>query len=645
MTLRTKTLWYATQRAADVVDATLTALPQITIYTENSSRTFRSVQVWVSYEDISTATGATVGEHRVACSVNGATATTFTELDDIANSGENMAGIFGPVDFTSHFTTNYPAADSTTLDISVYFDITTGTGLDVRNVAALIAITYEYDDGAATQYSTAIIPMESLVGAMATTESEIGTNQIPQLTGSGGLLENVAGVTVRQQFFIVEGNSESGASATDYTLNVRIDTGTTHAFGISEMALASDCYKRFVHIESPSPSAAHAWKAWTTGVGRLNMASHTMYVTYQWTVSGTTEFLNSVMLPFSVPNPLGGSTSTDNSRATVSFQIEEPGTITLKQSAYRIHFVPGAAPLAGLNSRAGGQAYRAYTSAASMICGGSCFQQRIDSGSAQGSGFSAARGKNTLVIDAYRTDTTDLGWGVSGVAIINYKSGVSVQGVGAHNHTICWLGRAWDALASSFISATFAPNIPETNYWVNSVGYYVLPWDAAATNDSSLVAENLSGEGPGDGWRQLGISNTLVRDAERGVCIEYRFASDDMQRWPLDTDPSRMGIEASRQYLYVSSTARAIGLSMLLTYHTITFTISGNISGSSGGTVDIDIFTENGNEITHIGSTSRTGNGAYSLTWYDNVLPCFAEARESGTLVGRSDNAVASGSP
>ena len=148
MSLRTKTLWYTTQLAADVVDATLTALPTITIYSENSSRTFRSVQVWVSYEDISTVTGATVGEHRCACSVNGAAATTITELDDITNSGENMSGILGPFDFTSHFTTNYPAADSTTLAISVYFDISTGTGLNVRNVGALIAVTYEYNDAA-----------------------------------------------------------------------------------------------------------------------------------------------------------------------------------------------------------------------------------------------------------------------------------------------------------------------------------------------------------------------------------------------------------------------------------------------------------------------------------------------------------------
>ena len=118
-----------------------------------------------------------------------------------------------------------------------------------------------------------------------------------------------------------------------------------------------------------------------------------------------------------------------------------------------------------------------------------------------------------------------------------------------------------------------------------------------------------------------------------------------MKRWPLDTDSDRMDVEGSRVYRYTNVASCAKGVSMMLTYHTITFTVGGDVTGSSGGTVDIDAFTEDGDEILHIGSTSRSGNGAYSLTWYDNVYNCYTEARESGTLIGRSDNAVATGSP
>src|SRR3990167_567969 len=132
MTLRVKTLWFMTKLDADVVDATVTNLDQLTMYEETNSRTFRSLQVWIKYEDISTATGATVAEHRVGLRFAAAAYTTITELDDIANSGENMSGVIGPFDFTAQAVSNFGAGVSQTCDIQVYFDISTGTGLNVR---------------------------------------------------------------------------------------------------------------------------------------------------------------------------------------------------------------------------------------------------------------------------------------------------------------------------------------------------------------------------------------------------------------------------------------------------------------------------------------------------------------------------------
>lgn len=642
MTTRVKTLWFATEKSdASVADATLTALPQITVYAENSSRTFRAALVWVHYSDMSTATGATVGEHRVACSVNGAGATTITELDDITNSGENMAGWLGPFDFTSHFTSNFPAASSATLDLSVYFDITTGTGLTTNNIGALIALTYEFDDSAATQYATAIVPMESLVGAMGTAEAEIGTNQIPKLTGTGGLLENVASVVVRQQFFVVEGNDESAATATNYTLNTRIDTGTTKTFQATVKNLASDSYRAFIHIESPAAGSAHAWKAWTTGAGRLNHAAHTMYVTYEFAVSGTTEWLNSILIPFEIASPMGGTASGDRSRFRRTFTIPEPATITLKQSAVRLHFVAGAANLGGLNVAVGSQAFRAYTNNVSMVCGGSVLQQRIDSGSAQGAGISLARGDgNTITIDCYRTDATDLGWNLTGVIILNYKSGVSASGIWAHTHTTWWKVLDWDAALTSLReAAAMAPNIPEANWWLTAIGYHMVHWDTASANGIQWEAEILAGEGMADGWRDL-YADIFVKDAERACQIVYCRARDAFDRHPGDTDTDRLALEGSRKYRYANAATCAKGVAMIVTYHSITFTLSGTISGSGGGTVNIYVKKAADPTREVLFTTSRVGNGAYSVTVYDDVADYAVDAFEDDTHVGASAEAV-----
>lgn len=78
---------------------------------------------------------------------------------------------------------------------------------------------------------------------------------------------------------------------------------------------------------------------------------------------------------------------------------------------------------------------------------------------------------------------------------------------------------------------------------------------------------------------------------------------------------------------------------MIITYHTITYSITGTISGSGGGTVNVAAYrTDTGEKI---GSTSRSGNGSYTITWYDNTIDVFAEALEDAAHMGRSDDDVA----
>ena len=643
MATRSKTVWYAAQLVADVMDNTLTSLGTITVYTENSSRVFKSCLVWTHFEDIVTATGGTITEHACSVSVNAATATTTSETDDITNTAENISGVLGPWDFTSHFTTNYPAADASTVAISVRWDQSTGTTLNMRNCSALLCITYEYDDTAATQYQTAIIPLESTTGVLATTETEIGTNQIPQLTGTGGYLENVAGVIVRQQFFVIESNDESNGGFTDYTLNVRIDTGTTHAYGLTEKSLGSDCFKRRIHIEAPATTAVHAFKMWTTGGATCGPHAVCMYVSYQFTVSGTTSFLNSVQIPFQMnASPMQGTASTTADRISLDLYVEEPTTITLRQSAYKLTWVPGNGAQVSVLTRAGAQAFRTYTGNASVVCGGECLQQRVDSGSAQGAGMTLARGKNTITIDLYRTDTSDLGWIPTGIVYLNYTSGVSSQGIGAHKQTRVHLLATWDGLvAAERIVSAPALSIPEANVWIDAIGGILFLWVAGSPDSFAVLAQVNSGEAQGDGWRTLATVQ-LVKDAEIGVYFYHLDASAHFLRYTGDSDATRLPIEVAREYRKSGTGIKAIGAVIYLTYHAIAFTVGGDITGSGGGTVNIEAHRSDADE--KIGSTSRVGNGAYTIPWYDNTIACYTQAREDGTHIGRSNDLTPTGS-
>jgi hypothetical protein len=168
------------------------------------------------------------------------------------------------------------------------------------------------------------------------------------------------------------------------------------------------------------------------------------------------------------------------------------------------------------------------------------------------------------------------------------------------------------------------PNIPQTNYFLNAVAYEVA-----------------SGEGPADGWENIGIY-TQQNSSEFGWQTAVVPAIKLFKQHSADICYGYMDIETARKYRHYGSTTQHVSTVMLITTHAITFTVDGQITSSNGGTVDITaVDSVRGIKV---GSTSRTGNGSYSITVYDNVNNHYAEAYESATYLGRSANGTPNGS-
>jgi hypothetical protein len=548
-----------------------------------------------------------------------------------------MAGVIGPFDFTSHFTTNW-SGTSMTCDLQVYFDQSTGTTLGMRNVTAVLTITYEYDDTSATQIKTVWIPLESLVGSLTTTaNSNIGTNQIPQLTSTGGMLPE-SGVNIRDYFFVIDGN-ESTSATTDFTVSVNIDSGTPTAFGVQEAALTSGRYCRWTYSPAvPTTTSTHNFQMWSSLAARLNHVVITLVVTYEFSESSTTSVLNSIISPIEIGSPIGATTSAYASRYTRNFFIDEPGTLSLKQSAFRANFNFNATPT-GLNMRAGSQSFRAYTPYGGVVCGMSCLQQRIDSGSAQGVGITLSRGKNTIDIDGYITVTTNQLTNISGYLIINYQSDKSASGIGAHNHTVYKNLYQWNALLQDRIRVdSYSFSIPEASYRLMAVGFSMYHFVTSASEAITMDVQCLSTEGKGAGYYDI-YGDAYQSDAEISSSVIHMSGRDVFKRYPNDPGVDRVDIETSRSYRFFSTNNSLNGMLMLVTYHSITYTASGTISGSAGGTVTIKTYRSDNNEL--VNSTTRLGNGTYSFTWYDDTVELYSEAYEDSTHRGRSINATA----
>jgi hypothetical protein len=558
--------------------------------------------------------------------------TTITETDDIANSAENISGILGPFNFTSHFTTNWTGT-SMTCDVSVYFDQSTGTTLGMANVTAKLYITYEYDDTSATQIKTVRIPFESSTAALPTANANFGTSQIPALTAGGILPENI--VTIRDYFIVIEGNTHNNNNATDWTLNANIDAdaNTTYAFMTTEAALGSDTLNRFIYKPAvPDTTVSHNLQLWTAGAGRMNHVTVTLYITYEFTLSGTSRVLNSILIPIEIASPLGANTAANASRFFRTVFCVEPGVITLRQSSFRINWNTNSS--VNISARAGAQAFRTYTSVSNGVCGMFSMQQRIDSGSAQGAGITFARGLNEITIDAYGSSTSVELTNVNGYLILNYESDLA-SSIGKHTTTLFRPMLDWNPALSDInrFSSSF-PILP-TNYRIIAAGFYFIQWVQSAGMAVTFDAQVLAGESKEAGYTDI-YADAFIGDNERSCSVIWMRGRDTFKRCLQDMDTSRLNIETTRDYRLYTTTTCGNGIVGVVTLHTHTFTIAGNISGNDAGLpTTLYLINNVTNEVLQTQQLSA-GTTSYSFTVYDDVIEYFVSAYQDNTRVGRS---------
>ncbi len=623
MTTRLQTVEYAFPTLNSLTNNTLTNLSQITLYfPETGTKTFRSVIARVTFDDIVTATGGTVTTKTLSLRLGAASYTTVANANSMANSGEN--GSFElAANFTSHFAANWTGT-SMTCDFQVTINQTTGTTLGMANVSVTLEITYEFDDASTTQLKTVRIPLNAPTGALATSATTVDT--FPALDTY--LPE--ASKVYRDIFVVVQGNEARNGATTDHTITISVG-GTTVTTGNYEGALASDRWYRYVFDLTAAgftgTGSTQNFQLSAT-VARCNHAQAYAVVTYEYDESTSTTIMNSLVLPMEVDSPLGGPTSGDLQSASRELWIQEPATVTTSRVAFFVHWQQSAG-IAGLNMRIGTGSFVAYTDTASVLCGSNGAMVRNDSA------FTLTRGRNSLNFDAYRTDTADYGFNVSGFWIINYTSGKHSSGSRVHNHTILWnfLVHGTAAAAAGYIIPANAPIIPETDYFITAVGTRLVVTSAGIASIAGFVVstERLSGEG-GQAWEK-GYLDIAQSDPERGVFFAYSQMRTTFKRWPDDAEGSRLDIETNRRWIVIAPpiTAGAFGwasLSLFLTYHSITYDVSGTLSGGFSGTVDLKLwryYTDNGQVLK---TSSRSGDGAYSFVWYDDTLPVFVLAND-----------------
>jgi hypothetical protein len=633
MATRMKTIeyWWPA-RTTTVVSGTLTAMTALnTITIPESGKTFKNVSVEVMANDITTAAATSITARNIHFSLGAVGLQQYNTATTYTMSGENVTFVM-VADVTGHFTTNWTGT-SMNGNLSIQITQSGGTTTGFNNITAKITITYEYDDTSATQVKTVFLPLNAPTGALATSKPGSATAVIPAL--DTWLPENSKNIL--QYTIVVQGNDKNNVNTTDLTLSVAIDAQSAVTSAIFEASLISDRWIRFTWQPTFTTNATHDFFLWGNQA-KMHHAQAWMVITYTFTPSGTTSVMNSLMLPMEFESPFGSST-TEFVRASRDLSIQEPGPITVKESALYL-FWNAAATLTTVGVKTNTPSWTTFTDSGTQMCGSNGLMHRCESNL----GY-LDRGFQTIYADVYRTSTSDLGYNASSFWILNYTSGVSSAGIGSHNHTVKWnfINTVGQAASILNVISAVGLTLPDTYYYISSIGFHYQYMTNSTGNPAGLAiqVEDESSEK----WMPI-YADISHDDPETGVRHVFATARTVFKRWGGDTDNRRLDVTASHRYrtTLANNAASFEVLDMMMTYHTITYTVSGTVTGSDGATIYLGLHRDINSLVEDkVMKTTRTGDGPYSLTWYDNTETVYVSAWEDDTNnAGRSADGAAS---
>lgn len=439
------------------------------------------------------------------------------------------------------------------------------------------------------------------------------------------------------------GNTHGAAS--DPTMSMEYDTAGAHTTGNYESALATSRMVRY--CTSPSyfgamdTSTTHSWYIWASTTLTFYHCVCTMYVTYEYDEDSTTDMIVAVIIPVNQQGDIGGSSASPSSlKITIDIQEEN---ISGGQIACVWQWGQAAA-VTGMQAKIGTGSYVAYTDGGSFYGGGTIASIRNDSA------YTLARGKNTLDFLVYRTGG-DNGLGLSGYWRVSYTCDKPAAGTQAANKTIIYTSYVIGTRAANFVlgaQAQQAAYIPEPLWYMNSWGcfHWVLQTGTASPGairmggllDSGAPFTRFVGTwiGTSDaeaGWRLI----TYAPDRFVWKWANYKGLglpsglndpsdpTDIYSLWAVAVGAGTVSFFQTLQYVY--------------TYHGITYPVTADVSGSAGGTVTLHLHRESDGE--RLATTTRTGDGSYTFTWYDNTENVYVDAYEDNTHLGRSVPALA----
>lgn len=618
---------------------------------ETGTRTFRSVKVRVHFQDRFTVANEITGI-RMGVKLGAAAAVDVDRSWTMANTGDHARECH-EYDATSYFTTNFGAGATQTFIASLAVSTTTASNIG-GSIWFEVIITYDYDDTSGTKRMRCIpILLQShhtflTAGAMVEFGTTAGVSNAPanQIPALDTYLEE-ASKTYCDMGLVWHCNT--GATATDINPSIQVDATGAVAMGLIGQALntARQVWGMYNYpFGTHATNAVHAIKAQTDVASMLLGFGGILWVTYSYTISGTTRGMYCGMVPLEEQGSIDGhgptrTISPSDATAADAFvwecvlDIQEPGTITLKQSGVAVVMegISGGAP----SIRCGAQSYRA-------TLGGTGQSTPLIHRGDHSSGWTVARGVNRLTFSAYMSLQNRIV--MDGVGYIVYSADIPAAGPDRGNRVLNFVANVADTTpAVNYIVASAGQHAPVflSPWKINAYMYEMLGRAARldGARNPELFCELSGTEYRGVGW-VIGRAADTAALAELGcqeshIPMTRRFFNDSLEQTAA-IEP-KMDPQVARRFA-VNAFLSAIlpSISVNATVHNITYAVAGVVEVGGSPVADgktVKIFTVNGR---YLGSTVTTGGtGSFTLAVPFNTTLCFASYVD-GSNLSRSDD-------
>jgi hypothetical protein len=611
-----------------------------------SGKVFRSVTLEMGCTD-ELATGASATEFVMVIGLTPAEPESVSVEVVLTSTGESSVYHVSR-DVTGYFNANW---SGTSMPVQVAIAV---GGNPTNNHWAKLRVTYEYDEQSARQVKTIWYPIESTRDLLTTSYQTVGGSEaIPAIKGGASILPE-HDVVVHQVWIELIGN-QGTSDTTDFSLDLELvgdNIEQTTVYRV-EAGLATPGWLHAIwDINGSALAGAQSLRAKVSGTSdRVVQLCGWIGITYEFAPTGTTLVWNSLMLPaFDGEDQHGATTSARKSLHVKELWIEEPATISLRPSQV-FAFYDDNALGSTVSLWVGEQSPRSFSTLATgapMVVG-----QRLDAAGSSGAGVTLGRGRNRIKIHQFG-DTANAGavCAVNGFMIVNYTSGLSTAGIGAHNQTRHFALGFFDRDSTNIeysvdANASYTPTLPEAHYFLNAVALQAawLSTDAAQqafrvqaqrTNDEGLTRD-------GAGWANA-YHGAITSAAENWLRWTTADCTGLFRRWTGDPELARMDIEADRRWMVLDAASVWVGtFGLLVTYHAITTTVRGTVSGAADADHGLVVNLSRDATGEKVLEAVTSIEGVYEAPWYDDTEALVADVHQDDTHVGRSAPFFASG--